>query len=341
MEPSKEVVFSYFAGQATSVQQNVIREWLARPENRETYFQWLDEWERLFPQYAPNVAHHVAQLRHRLDSPDENQPMPIRPIVNEPRSYWTLGRWLVAASIAFAFALLTGGLLLRERLFYRTIAAGSGQLRSLKLSDGSTVALNSNSAIRIPRVGYGWLSRQVSLTGDAVFDVKHLPNDQPFVVQTADGLSIEVLGTEFSIRSHSARTEVVLKRGRVNLHYATADRPGQDVMMKPGDQVTLDAQGALQLRPQVDTTRFAQWRYRQFRFNDTPLREVARQIQNVFGVTVQLSDPALARRTLTGTIRAGSSDELAEALAELLNLHVIHRDQQLVFSTTSESQIAQ
>ena len=61
-------------------------------------------------------------------------------------------------------------------------------------------------------------------------------------------------------------------------------------------------------------------------------------MHTVFGVTVQLTDPALARRTLTGTIRAGSSDELAEALAELLNLRVTHRDQNLIFSTASEPQ---
>lgn len=339
MEPSKELVFSYFAGQATSVQQNVIREWLARPENRETYFQWLDEWERLFPQYAPNVGNHVAQFRQRLDSPDYDPHTTRRLADSSSRASWTSVWWFLAASVTLA--LLTGVLFFREQLFYKTIATDSRQLRSLTLSDGSTVALNSNSSLRIPRMGYGWLSRRVSLTGDAVFEVKHLPNDQPFVVQAADGITVEVLGTQFSVRSRSAKTEVVLKHGQVNLNYRPVDRPEQNLMMKPGDQVTLDARGALKLRPQVDTTRFAQWRYRQFSFNDTPLREVARQIQNVFGVTVQLSDPALARRTLTGTIRAGSSDELAEALAELLNLRVIHRDQQLVFSITSESQIAQ
>ena len=102
-----------------------------------------------------------------------------------------------------------------------------------------------------------------------------------------------------------------------------------------------DGKGSLRLQDRPDTTRFATWRYRLFRFNNTSLREVAHQIQNVFGVAVQLTDPALARRTLTGTIRAGSSDELAEALAELLNLRVSHRDQNLIFSTASETQITQ
>jgi transmembrane sensor len=339
MEPPKELLFTYFAGQATSVQQKAIGEWLSRPENREMYFQWLDEWERIYPQYAPDVVTHLGQFRQRLDTPGDVQPRLLRVLPDETRPFWHPGRWLVAATVALT--LLTSGWLFRESLLYSTITTGPHQLRSLNLPDGSTVALNSNSSIQLPRIGYGWLSRRVTLTGDAVFDVKHLSTNQPFVVHTHDGLAVEVLGTEFSVRSRSTRAEVVLKRGRVNLHYATNDQPVQNLLMKPGDRVTLDGHGALQLQARSDTNRFAQWRYRLFSFNDTPLREVAYQIQRVFGVSVQLTDPALARRTLTGTIRAGSSDELAEALAELLGLRVSHRDQHLVFSTASETQITQ
>lgn len=339
MEPPKELVFTYFAGQATSVQQKAIGEWLAHPENREIYFQWLDEWERTYPQYAPDTAHYLDLFRQRLDSPENIRPTLTRLASDEPRPLWNPGRWLVAATVTLA--LMAGGWLLQDTLLYSTVATGPNQLRSLNLPDGSRVALNSNSSIQIPRIGYGWLSRRVSLTGDAVFDVKHLPNNQPFLVQATDGLTVEVLGTEFSVRTRAERAEVVLKRGKVNLHYATSDKPTQNLLMKPGDRVTLDSRGSLHLQNQTDTTRFANWRYRLFSFNSTPLRDVASQIQKVFGVTVQLADPMLAQRTLTGTIRAGSSDELAEALAELLGLKISHRDSNLIFSTASETQLTQ
>ncbi|ADB36177.1 FecR family protein [Spirosoma linguale] len=339
MKPTKELLFTYFAGQATSVQQKVIGEWLADAGNRETYFQWLDEWERSFPQYVPDVSHYLDLFRQRLDTPVSEQMPLVRQLPAEPRTLWQRGSWLVAASVSLL--LLAGGWFARETILYNTITTGAHQLRSVSLPDGSTVALNSNSSLRVPRLGYGWLSRDVVLMGDAVFDIRHLANNQPFVVQAANGLAVEVLGTEFSVRSRAARAEVVLKRGKVNLHYATANQPPRNLLMKPGDRVTLDEKGALQLQTRADTTRFAHWRYRLFSFNDTSLREVASQIQTVFGVTVQLSDPALARRTLTGTIRAGSSDELADALAELLNLRVSHRDQSIIFSTPSETQLNQ
>jgi transmembrane sensor len=339
MKPTKELLFTYCAGQATSVQQKVIGEWLADAGSRETYFQWLDEWERSFPQYAPDVPGRLDQFRQRLDTPVHEQVPLVRQQPAASRPLWQRGSWLAAASVSLV--LLTGSWFARETVFYNTITTGARQLRSVNLPDGSTVALNSNSSLRVPRVGFGWLSRNVVLTGDAVFDIRHLVNNQPFVVQAANGLAVEVLGTEFSVRSRAARAEVVLKRGKVNLHYTTANQPPRNLLMKPGDRVTLDDKGALRLQARADTTRFAHWRYRLFSFNDTSLREVASQIQTVFGVTVQLSDPALARRTLTGTIRAGSSDELADALAELLNLRVSHRDQHIIFSTPSETQLNQ
>ncbi|MFC5409819.1 FecR family protein [Larkinella bovis] len=340
MEPTKELLFAYFAGQATSVQQKVIGEWLTRPTSRELYFQWLDEWERSFPQYAPDVARHFDQFRHRLDAPvAESSPL-IRPAPVEPSPPLRGSvRWLVAASVALA--LLVGGWFFREPLLYKTVTTGAYQLRAIQLPDGSTVALNSNSSLQLPRLGYGWFSRQVALTGDAVFDVRHLSTHQPFIVQATDGLAVEVLGTEFSVRSRARQAEVVLKRGKVNLHYATKNRPAQHLLMKPGDRVELDGKGRLRLQGQTDTTRFGNWRYRLFSFNQTPLREVVRQIRYVFGVEVQLADPALARRKLTGTIRAGSSDELAEALAELLDLRVSHRDQNIIFLKPTDNPIPQ
>ncbi|RIV20684.1 DUF4974 domain-containing protein [Fibrisoma montanum] len=330
MEPTKELVYTYFAGYATSVQKKIIGEWLDRPDAREQFFQWLDEWERSYPQYSPDSAAVLERLRQRFDDPARTT-SPFRHVHQaEPFSRPWL-RWQWAAAVVIPVLVAAGLYRTQDWWNYRTITTTARQLRTVTLPDGSTVALNGQSMLRVPRWGYGFLSRRVQFRGEAVFSVRHLPDHQPFVVQTPEGVNVEVLGTEFSVSNRQTNTDVVLKKGKVKLAYRSAQQVQKNLIMKPGDWVSLDQKGRLKLRQQTDSLQFAGWRYRHFVFNSTPLPEVFRQMREVFGVTVHFKDPELARRTLTGTIRAGSSDELAEALAELLDLHVTHSNQTLVF----------
>ena len=330
MQPTKELVYTYFAGQATSLQKKVIGDWLAHPDGREQFFQWLDEWERSYPQYKPDSDLVLERLKERMSSPSQS-PSPFLHIHRaEPRlGNKRLGQW---AAAVVGLASLLGGLYATQDLWnYRTIVTTKQQLRTINLPDGSTVALNGESTLRIPRWGYGLVSRRVQFSGEAVFNVKHLADHQPFIVKIPSGVDVEVLGTEFSVTNRKTNTEVVLKHGKVKLDYTSAKQELQSLIMKPGDRVSLDRMGSLKLRHQADTVSFAGWRYRHFVFNNTPLPQVFKQMQEVFGVTVQYNDPQLSRRTLTGTIRAGSSQELTEALAELLDLRVTNADQTLVF----------
>ncbi|GAB3499595.1 hypothetical protein GCM10027341_23230 [Spirosoma knui] len=330
MQPTKELVYTYFAGQATSLQKKVIGEWLAHPDGREQFFQWLDEWERSYPQYKPNSDLVFERLQQRMADPAQAA----SPFLHVHRPAPRLGskwRWQWAAAIVSLTSLFAGLYATQDVWNYRTVVTTKQQLRTVSLPDGSTVALNGQSTLRVPRWGYGWVSRRVQFSGEAVFNVRHLANHQPFIVKLPSGVDVEVLGTEFSVSDRKANTEVVLKRGKVKLAYTSAKQEPQSLIMKPGDYVSLDRLGALKLRHQTDTVAFAGWRYRHFVFNNTPLPEVFKQMHNVFGVTVHCADPELAHRTLTGTIRAGSSQELAEALAELLDIHVTNADQTLVF----------
>lgn len=335
MQPTKEVVYTYFAGQATSLQKKVIREWLAHPDGREQFFQWLDEWERSYPQYKPDSNLVLERIQQRMTNPTQS----VSPFLQVHRSEPRLGGkrlWRWAAAVVGVASLLTGLYATQDTWNYRTIVTTKQQLRTINLPDGSTVALNGQSTLRVPRWGYGFLSRRVQFSGEAVFNVRHLANHQPFIVKLPSGVDVEVLGTEFSVSNRQAKTEVVLKRGKVKLAYMSPKQQSQSFIMKPGDYVSLDRLGSLKLRHQTDTVSFAGWRYRHFVFNNTPLPEVFKQMHDVFGVTVQCTDPELAHRTLTGTIRAGSSQELAEALAELLDIRVANTNQTLVFFQNSD-----
>ena len=117
--------------------------------------------------------------------------------------------WLAAASV---LVLIAGSLVtwsvLRERQTYRTEV---GEQRSLRLTDGSTVTLNSRSRARI---GFDDSTRAVELLeGEALFRVA--PDaSRPFVVR-AEGTVVRAVGTAFDVDKRSRGTVVTVLEGRV------------------------------------------------------------------------------------------------------------------------------
>ncbi len=338
MHLTKSLLFAYFAGQATSIQRQTVAEWLAQPGHRELYFSWLEEWERQQPQYVPDLDRALGTYRQRLDDWDAGVTVPPEAVLPElaglntiaaasapigtPGSF-RLGRIVMGQSIlrwAALWLLIVGvGYWGWQQFGYQSYTTATAQVRVVHLPDGSRVTLNAQSNLKIPRLGYGWLSRRVALRGEAVFDVRHLPSQQSFVVTTPAGLEVHVLGTEFSVSTRAQQTQVVLNRGRVRLHNT---RSAANLTLLPGQQAVLNSAGRLTRRRLEPTKTFAAWRTHRFTFNNTPLSEVARQLRGAFGVTVRFNDEAVASRVVTGTFQADSPDELLTALAELLDLRV-------------------
>jgi transmembrane sensor len=117
-------------------------------------------------------------------------------------------RRMAVATVLLAVGSLVIGSLLLER---RTYSTAVGEKRSLRLSDGSTLTLNSRSRARID---FGHATRTVNLLeGEALFRVAKDPS-RPFVVR-ADGTFVRAVGTEFDIDRRRSGTVVTVVEGRV------------------------------------------------------------------------------------------------------------------------------
>ena len=92
--------------------------------------------------------------------------------------------------------------------------------------------------------------------------------------------------------------------------------------MKPGEMVTLNEQGTMQLRKLAPVKSLVAQREHLFLFRDTSLWEACYLINEYFGLKVEVTDDSLANRTISGNFRARSADELLELLAATYTLHV-------------------
>ncbi|MGI4886371.1 MAG: FecR family protein [Janthinobacterium lividum] len=209
-------------------------------------------------------------------------------------------------------------------------ATATGQHRQVVLPDGSRVVLNGNSGLRLAATWQPGRAREVWLTGEAYFDVRHTapvqlkavagaPAQVKFTVH-AGALDVAVLGTQFDVLSRAGTTKVVLNSGQIELR-RTAGRPEQ-LLMQPGDLVALDAAappGPLAKRA-VQAAFYSAWTSGHLDFADTPVSEIIAVLEDTYGLQITLGNPALRRQKLTGSVPNRDVDVLLDALGKSLDV---------------------
>lgn len=308
----KQMLQSLFEGRATPLQKTLIAEWLSDPNHQELYFLWLEEWERQNPQLIVDVDVAYLRLQSQTNS-DEVAVIPVRPLPNRMIFFGGL--------VASLLLLVVCTYLMRDSIIYQQYKTTYGELRTIHLSDGSRVTLNANSALKVPRFGFGEGSREVFLTGEAEFSVQHLPDHQRFIVRTPDQLEVQVLGTEFMVYSRTRGSKVVLNKGKVQLR-SLKNQETQPLVITSGDVVTISTQGRLTLRHHQPIAVHAGWKEHRFTFENTSVSEIAYQLTERFGVQIVIADSLLAKRTIGGTFKATTAEDLLQVMSDMLEVKI-------------------
>ncbi|MFZ2451949.1 MAG: FecR family protein [Methylovulum miyakonense] len=174
-----------------------------------------------------------------------------------------------------------------------------GEQRSLMLADGSTVTLNSGSAVSIH---FGPSLRRVDvLQGEAFFAVAKAK--QPFLVTTAYG-EVRAIGTAFSVQLREQDTQVELVEGKVEIQDAQHQKQarltaGQTAQISQG-QIAISTKPAESL---------ALWREGYLQFDGLPLGQAVAQINRYRPGRVVLLNPALAKHRVSGLFRLDALDQ--------------------------------
>jgi ferric-dicitrate binding protein FerR (iron transport regulator) len=112
-----------------------------------------------------------------------------------------------------------------------------GSRTKLLLPDGTSVWLNSGRRL-IYDSAYGEMNREVSLTGEAFFDVAK-NKQKPFIIHTGS-ITIKVLGTAFNVKSYPGdRTiETSLIQGRIEVTFKNHSR--STVILHPNQKLIVE-----------------------------------------------------------------------------------------------------
>ena len=171
-----------------------------------------------------------------------------------------------------------------NRSVTNTIQTPKGGKYQVRLPDGSKVWLNSASTLSYPTTFSG-NERKVQLKGEAYFEIS--PNKNiPFRVQSGNQV-VEVLGTHFNINSYDDEDYVktTLLEGSVKVILNSKPNVVSNTrLLKPGEQsLTKSSRADIRIE-NADTEKAVAWKNGYFKFRNTPIREIMREIERWYDV---------------------------------------------------------
>lgn len=211
----------------------------------------------------------------------------------------------------------------------------NGSRTNLLLPDGTQVWMNAGSHIAYDK-NFGINSRELTLTGEAFFDVTHNAS-KPFIIHTAR-MDVKVLGTRFNVRSYTTdkTTEATLIRGSIEV--SIKDRSSEKIILKPNeklvvaddDSVTLHSNRSRSVTSEpteplvsiqhptykrttgeiVETS----WVDNKLVFQDEEFKTLAKDMERWYGVSIQFNNPQLENLWFTGSFQNETIQQALDAL---------------------------
>jgi transmembrane sensor len=188
-----------------------------------------------------------------------------------------------------------------------------GEIRTVTLTDGSQVQLDTASAIA---VDFTARQRRVRLlSGDAYFTVAPVAGAEhrPFIVAAAGGTA-QALGTQFMVAREPDGGLVTVAEHKVRVTAAASGGPAATVTLLPGEAVRYDGGHGLQSAHDVDVTEATSWREGRLVFNDQPLAQVIARLNRYRRGRIVIADHRLAALKVNGVFM---TDDLSGALAAI------------------------
>ncbi|MGJ7031197.1 FecR family protein [Niabella hirudinis] len=207
----------------------------------------------------------------------------------------------------------------------QTTQSRPGEHKTIFLPDSTKVVLNAGSRLLVSP-GFGKQDRNVSLTGEALFDVAH-NKALPFIVHVAQ-YKIRAVGTRFNVKAYTndrysetslleGKIQILLPRGDNDIVYKTL-QVNQKFVMPLRDSLTREAA----TKPEVVALTYhdagqnieTAWVKDLLIFENQPLDEIKNILERRYNVAITIANDEVAHYRYTATFQQENIDEVLKAL---------------------------
>jgi len=319
-----KLIIKEIFGDIETSDKHLLEEWLAKSvENKIEYEKFKAIWMNTAPSEIPKISDIETEwtaLNNRIKSVENihETKESIRSKINFSIQSIFITKWKPALGSALVIFILAVSIFLfnRENSVNKTIVitTANQESRSVQLSDGSTVYLNSGSQIETLEK-FDEHIRRVNLKGEAFFSISK--EQRPFII-TTDNAKITVLGTKFDVYARYENTRVFVKEGKVNFSRKNIDASKVDLSTGQLSTINKDAPPSLPVR--VDTEYLLGWMDGKLVFNKTPLGEIVNEMERYYNIKITLENDSLKTYTLTGSFKNYTIDTVLSMICLALEI---------------------
>ncbi|MBN9296059.1 MAG: FecR domain-containing protein [Filimonas sp.] len=183
------------------------------------------------------------------------------------------------------------------------LATRKTERRLVQLPDGTKVWLNADSKLSYTST-FNVQDRQVTLTGEAFFDVAH-DSSRPFIIHSGS-LTTRVLGTAFNVHAYPGEaSSVTVIRGRVEVK----DQQQHVTILTPNKQVKYVSDNNMQpgVLKEVKAEQYLSWTKGQLDFTEESYGEIAATLERQFNIAIAFKSAAAQRCTFTASFEKDAS----------------------------------
>lgn len=309
----------FISGTASEEQERAVCEWLEAAEENRRFFAEFTTNATLHetivdPEFENNREDMLARLNSRIDASESEKAR--RPFSFVSAAAGFLAAMAIAAVVALCVIIPRHDPVMKDvvpAVVMHSYVNSSASVKSVLLADGTKIFLKPGSELEYNVTGIDD-KREIVLRGEGYFDVAK-DTLRPMFVHT-ENLSLEVLGTAFSLKTDFSdeKVEVVLERGSVRL--LSAEGQGL-VRLSPNQMASYDGStGDLTL----ETLKAVPFIIEQFNLeslDNVSVSQIIRHLERIYGVRIESRIMHPEKRYYFNFLKTDSIDEVLNIVERL------------------------
>lgn len=313
-------------GEASTQEMRQVEAWRSRsPSNEEEYRRLERLWNvsgDLDLEFAasPPAAHEIIEVASKtaLENPPDSRDQSIGDAAtteggSERRGPDRRRRAWMTGSIAAA---LVVGIGLGTWVARNDRGAPEPEVVDTGANDVATVTLRDQTVVRLAPQSRLEFSRdddvrEVSLTGRAFLAVAE-DSERPFRVRLPTG-EVEVLGTRFDVESRDDAVQVTVVEGNVRMQ-----AQGAQLNVGASQVARVSSTGVPEVENVEDVYEIINWLGQFLAFESTPMEKIAVELERRFDIRIEIVDPVLRERTVTGWFADQSPESMITGICTVV-----------------------